>query len=231
MDKVIDKIAKLLALAESPNENEAKAALLKARELMVENKLRPEQITPKKDEKVIKREIGITCTKMTNTWAVRLSAIIAEHYCCGAYRNHRHREKKITIGFVGFEDDFMVCEKIFKYAFDCVVDYCEEIKNAHRDGWPAAYIRRMCNAYGDGFCSGLRAAFREQSKEHQEWGLVLVTPKEVTDEMNLMGAPTNYATIKVDTYNVHFSEKGYADGKEFDPSHRLEGTAGMLALE
>ena len=29
-----DKIAKLLALAESPNENEAKAALLKARELL-----------------------------------------------------------------------------------------------------------------------------------------------------------------------------------------------------
>ena len=36
------KIAKLLALAESPNENEAKAALLKARELMAEHKLRPE---------------------------------------------------------------------------------------------------------------------------------------------------------------------------------------------
>ena len=39
-----DKIAKLLALAESPNENEAKAALLKARELMAEHdgiKMRP----------------------------------------------------------------------------------------------------------------------------------------------------------------------------------------------
>lgn len=42
-----DKIAKLLALAESPNENEARAALLKARELMAEHKLRPEEI--KKD--------------------------------------------------------------------------------------------------------------------------------------------------------------------------------------
>lgn len=39
-----DKIAKLLALAESPNENEAKAALLKARELMAEHKLRPEEM-------------------------------------------------------------------------------------------------------------------------------------------------------------------------------------------
>lgn len=32
-----DKIKKLLALAESPNENEAQAALLKARQLMAEH--------------------------------------------------------------------------------------------------------------------------------------------------------------------------------------------------
>lgn len=38
-----DKIAKLLALAESPNENEAKAALLKARELMAETSSAPKK--------------------------------------------------------------------------------------------------------------------------------------------------------------------------------------------
>lgn len=47
MSDVKDKIAKLLALAESPNENEAKAALLRARELMAEHKLRPEEIVQK----------------------------------------------------------------------------------------------------------------------------------------------------------------------------------------
>lgn len=39
-----DKIAKLLALADSPSEAEARAALLKARELMAKHKLRPEEI-------------------------------------------------------------------------------------------------------------------------------------------------------------------------------------------
>lgn len=34
MVDIKDKISKLLALADSPNENEARAALLKARELM-----------------------------------------------------------------------------------------------------------------------------------------------------------------------------------------------------
>ena len=43
MANIKDKIAKLLALAESPNEAEAKAALLKARELMAKNKLTPKE--------------------------------------------------------------------------------------------------------------------------------------------------------------------------------------------
>ena len=49
-NNIKEKIAKLLALAESPNENEAKAALLKARALMVQHKLRPEECTGKKRE-------------------------------------------------------------------------------------------------------------------------------------------------------------------------------------
>lgn len=74
-----DKIAKLLALAESPNENEAKAALLKARELMAEHKLRPEDVKKAKKEKVIRKVLDITCTAMTNPWAASLLRC-----CCGA---------------------------------------------------------------------------------------------------------------------------------------------------
>lgn len=47
-NNIKERIAKLLALAESPNENEAKAALLKARALMVQHKFRPEECTGKK---------------------------------------------------------------------------------------------------------------------------------------------------------------------------------------
>lgn len=61
-----DKIAKLLALAESPNENEAKAALLKARELMAEHKLRPEEVVKADKVKVIREVLDVTCTAMTN---------------------------------------------------------------------------------------------------------------------------------------------------------------------
>lgn len=63
-----DKIRKLLALAESLSEHEAKAALLKARQLMAEHKLRPEDIEPAKNKKLINREIDVTCTKQKGAW-------------------------------------------------------------------------------------------------------------------------------------------------------------------
>ena len=71
-----DKIAKLLALGKSPNENEAKAALLKARELMAEYKLRPEEIQKTENVKVMRESLGLTCTKMTDSWLSMLCTII-----------------------------------------------------------------------------------------------------------------------------------------------------------
>ena len=69
MADIKDKIAKLLALAESPNEAEAKAALLKARELMAKNKLTPEECKEQKNQKLVKDFTDIQCTAMTNPWA------------------------------------------------------------------------------------------------------------------------------------------------------------------
>ena len=65
-NNIKEKIAKLLALAESPNENEAKAALLKARALMAQHKLRPEECTGKKEKVVTKVLADIKCTTMTD---------------------------------------------------------------------------------------------------------------------------------------------------------------------
>ena len=57
MSKITEKIAKLLALAESPYEEEAKAALLQARRLMAEHKLMPEDIEPQDNKKVIQESL------------------------------------------------------------------------------------------------------------------------------------------------------------------------------
>lgn len=230
MVSIKDKIAKLLALADNPNEHEAKAALLKARELMAEHKLRPDEVKKAENVKVIKQTIGITATKMTNTWAIRLAAIIAERYCCKSYRNHRRGDKKVTIGFVGLEDDFGICVRIFRYAFDCVESRCKAMRREYKDEYSAAYLRQITNAYGDGFCTGLKDAFNEQQEQHQEWGLVLVTPKAVLDAMSNMEKGKQYGKVDFGGNKIQFAREGYMDGKKFDPSTKLETAEGTQIL-
>ncbi|QNO18916.1 MULTISPECIES: DUF2786 domain-containing protein [Caproicibacterium] len=49
------KITKLLALSTSPNENEAKAALLKARQLMAEHKLQVSDVAPSENARLVQQ--------------------------------------------------------------------------------------------------------------------------------------------------------------------------------
>ena len=83
-----DKIRKLLALAKSPEPEEAKLALLKARKLMAEHKL-TERDLDEHDTTVIQQEIDETFSKKANSWMAPLSSIIGENYCCAAYRCKR----------------------------------------------------------------------------------------------------------------------------------------------
>lgn len=233
MSKIGERIAKLLALTESPNEHEAKAALLKARELMAEHKLRPEDIHQTSKAKVIVRRIGVTCTTMTDTWAVPLSGVIAKRYCCKAYRTHRKGKKRVEIGFAGLQDDFEVCAYIYRYAYDCVKKRCQEIRKEHQPmGYSAAELREMCNAYGYGFTVGLRDAFDEQQKEHQEWGLVMVVPQAVEDATASHKPAAAYGTFRTDGWCSAYANTGYSEGKAFDVDHRIAptGASGCKAV-
>lgn len=225
-----EKIAGLLALASNnPSENEAKAALLKARELMAKHKLRPEDCQKSENVRVIREVLDVTCTAMTNPWAVSLSAVIAEHYCCCAYRTRKAGMKTNSIGLVGLEDDFEICKRVFLYAYDCVMSTLK--REIERNPWdePGDY-RKRCNAYGWGFVSGVKAAFAEQEKEHQEWALVLKVPQAVTQSMADMGKPSSFGKVQNEGYLAGYRARGYADGTKFDPSTRLSGGRELAAL-
>lgn len=222
-----EKIAHLLALAESPEPAEAKAALLKARELMAMHKLRPEERVDVKDAKVIRETLDVSCTAMTNPWAWSLAAIIAEHYCCEAYRYHKGGRRTVTVGLVGLEGDFEIAKRIFLYAYDCVISAIKhDIKRNPQD--PPGTYRERCNAYGWGFVQGVDAAFREQEEEHKDWGLVLVVPQAVTDSMKDMGKKSTFGKDK----NNHATDKaaGFREGRKFDPTHRVAGGQERMAI-
>jgi len=222
MSAVKDKIAKLLALATSPNEKEAKEALLKARELMAKHKLRPEECQEAQNVKVVNQTIGVECTKMTDPWVMNLGVIIGDRYCCKTFRRHTKRAKKVMLGFIGLEDDFEVCRRVFTYAYDYIKGRCRDIRLAYQDWNTATELREMCNAYGWGFCRGLDAAFQEQEKNHQEWGLALVIPQAVEDAAGQLGKPSSYGQENIDGWRKKYAHVGYMEGKKFGPEHQLE---------
>lgn len=218
MSSITKKIARLLALANSPYEAEARAAMLKARQMMAEHKLQPEDLEPAQPQVVIRGSSGVTSTKQSTPWAYYLARIIASHYCCSHYLLTFSRRKTCEIAFVGLEDDFTICKQIYRYAHACIMARYQSIQKQKE--YDAKERRQMCISYGWGFCQGLQKAYEDQDAQNQAWGLVLTVPKEVTDVVEGMKKIT-YAKASARTWRADYAALGYQDGRDFDPGHRL----------
>ena len=214
------KIKKLLALAESPNEHEAKAALLKARELMARYKLTEQEINNAGRKTVKNIRTNVVYSKRKNPWTANLSAIIGENYCCKSYSEHVYRKQTQNIGFIGLADDAEICMAIFEYAVDCVLSKIKNIRKENAE-IESVYVRRLCDSYGYGFTAGIKKAFEKQEEENKSsWGLVLVTPKEVQNAVQNWKEKAFRASAEEHILAKEYKD-GYIYGKEFDPAKRL----------
>ena len=215
-----DKIRKLLALAQSPEEGEAKAALLRARELMAKHKLTEADLKESGKQKVRRVMTDITCSKRRDPWLIALSVNIATHYCCVGYGSHKKWYQTQHIGFIGLEDDVEICAAIFNYAVDCINAGIKAVKKEHV-GYDPLYIKQQCDSYGYGFVNGINAAFKGQDEEKRgEWGLVLAVPQEV-QEATQNFQEKHFKSRSEDAIDPHAYAQGYEHGKEFDPARRL----------
>lgn len=131
-----EKIRKLLALAESPVEAEARAALLKARQLMAEHKLTERECRAAEKQAVRDVLTDITCSKRREPWIIPLSATIGESYCCKGYRKRYYGQQTQHVGFIGLEDDVEICIAVFKYAVDCIRAGVKKIKAEYAEYAP-----------------------------------------------------------------------------------------------
>lgn len=218
-----EKIRKLLALAESPVEAEARAALLKARQLMAEHKLTERECRAAEKQAVRDVLTDITCSKRREPWIIPLSATIGESYCCKGYRKRYYGQQTQHVGFIGLEDDVEICIAVFKYAVDCIRAGVKKIKAEYAEYAPyySKFIKQECDSYGYGFVRGVDTAFERQGEENrEEWGLVLVMPKEVTEAAQHLGQE-HFKSRAEDNLSAGAYRQGYAEGREFDPTRRI----------
>ena len=107
-----EKIRNLLALAGSDNEHEARSALLMARKLMAKHKI-SEQDVDIPNDRVIQQPTGIRYSTRRDPWIYMLAGVVAEHHCCRNFQMREKNKQTAEIGFMGFEEDTMLCKEIF----------------------------------------------------------------------------------------------------------------------
>lgn len=207
--EIVKKIKRLLALSNSDNTHEAESAMLKAQELLVKHNLQLSEIEDYKERKVKEDITEITFTKAK--WKGRLAKVIASNFKCEMYYK-TYRSHKVT--FLGLEEDVMICKIMTEYAIDCIKKESSKIARAYREQGRSA--KGVENDFALGFTEGIQSKFEEQKQKNEEWGLVLVIPKEVKDaysDIQFTGKgvnPPQYQGLD----DVYFS--GYYEGKKFD---------------
>lgn len=211
MADYITKIRNLLDLAESPEENEARAALLKARELMAKYKISEQNLEDANKQEIVRKLTGITYSERRDPWIAELGHVVAEHHCC-KYIASRHKGKQTKeTGFIGLADDIAICVEVFKYAVDCVISRTKSLRST---GGPNA-----ANGYGFGFVAGLKDAYDGQ----REYGLILVVPEIVNDATKGLRKERINRAEKLKESDMKTFRKGFFDGRKFEEQKRITG--------
>ena len=200
-ESIEKKISKLLALSESSNPNEAKAALLKAQELMLKHNISMTHMDHK--DRIVIERIDMRPQKPY----IRMAAIIANNFRTKTWFGRNH------ISFIGYADDVMASSScldfLVKKSSSCFSQYIYENGG---EGCKSRYygcLRVMYRHWMDGFICGLEESF-EMRRSNPEYELMVVTPLEVIREyekLDLFPSHTgSYNTVKDEAYDAGFKE-------------------------
>lgn len=210
-DKILEKIKGLLALGDANRNNsdeEAKAAMLKAQELMAKYDISVEEVDGE-EEQQYSHEM---CEhKWDYAYRVPLATVLSKNFRCKLYK----MGKKIV--FMGHPSDAKICKATFEFAYDFIMKRGSAIYNRR---YQLGYTTKgVFNSYAYGFISGLKEAFDVQCQ-----ALAIVTPQDVIDEF--ANISKDWKTKKTknianDATNMEAYREGVHDGKKFMDKDKL----------
>lgn len=216
--QIINRIKKLLNLAEDKaNMEESHSAFLMAQKLMVKYGVNPSEITEDEEVREVLRASG-TQYKRLYWWERELSHIVAKNFRCKNYINSKREFGKVQVQrkimFMGTKEDIELANAMYKLVINAILFYSNRYSKNHYVSGVRGYTVQLKNDYMNGFIAGLEEKFEEQIS-NQEWGLVLVVPKEVEEEYkNTIFGNLSY-TIPKTRAAEHYLQ-GYKDGKAID---------------
>ncbi|ACV63259.1 hypothetical protein Dtox_2450 [Desulfofarcimen acetoxidans DSM 771] len=217
-ERVINKIKKVLVLSNSPYPEEAKTAMLKAQELMLQHGLSMAdvQFETKEDKEVVDQSV-YEVNRIT-WWKQSLSLIIGDNFRCYPYIKRYSNVTKVQ--FVGLQEDVELAKEVYLYAISVIEYLSVQYIKVHKEEIKIN-SRRVKNQYILGFLDGLVDRFKKQVESNESFSLILVKDslvEETYNKINLRKSKKSHITIED---NDHARITGYYDGNNFDANRKM----------
>ena len=196
--KIVEKIKGLLALGDksrNPEEAEAKAALLKAHELMAKYNISIEMTDEEKTAYVHEQ-----CESKWNMgFRKPLASIIAQNFRCELY----FKGNGGPVVFFGHATDARIAREVFEFAYNFAIKEGNRCYNkCYQMG---RNTQGVFNSYVRGFLAGLKQKLDEQST-----ALMVVTPEDVKTKFEELSK--NFKPGSGGIRNTGFDSESYHQG-------------------
>ena len=226
-DAIIKKIRGLLALSNNQKDDEeSQTAFIMAQKLMMKYDISMSQIESSANDQKAVKQGQVTVHKKLYWWERELAQIIADNfrvkffYNCKKFR--KQKQAKQSIVFLGYESDVALAKEMYILAYDVLTFYTKRFIDEYYQA--TNHLRthqetiNLKNSYQSGFLEGLSNKFEQQVEEmKQEYGLMVLTPKEVQDQYNEMFEGTKGATFKMPKIEeIAAYTRGYNEGNSVD---------------
>ena len=168
--RIIERVARLLALAESPNRHEAEAAMAAAQKLMLKHNL--DAFAPSVDRSYVFRHVGRPTGRVTEAERI-LSVILSEHFFVEViwvpvFRPSEGRRGSV-LEVCGTPENVEMADYVHSFLSQCAERLWREHKREQQ-------IRadRDRRVYLAGVMTGFLENLNQQTRVHQKAGLVWV---------------------------------------------------------
>lgn len=206
MDKVIEQVRKLMALAENTSfPEEAQSAMLVAQKLMAKHSITSRDL--RVEEERAQEEVMMTVGRR-DTFVSVLANVITENFRCASLwrkaslRVNGRLRSAYTLTFLGLEEDVAVASEVFSSAKKAAESLARDFVREHGGG------RRVRNSYLLGWAHGLARKFDEQKKTNRTVALAVMKPKAVQDALDKMDFE------KPEKRNVAVDPDSYLEGEK-----------------
>lgn len=210
-DELIEKVKKLLNLADmsrNDSDEEAKAALLRAQQLMAKYDLSIEEVS---EETQPEYSHEICENKWNYAYRVPLAAILADNFRCKFYSHGK------SIAFMGHPTDAKLAKSTFEFAYTYIMRQGNALYNKRYQ--MGQVTKGVFNSYAQGFLSGLKKAFDQQCV-----ALQIVTPPDVVSHFEELTKnwQTRSTKMRDNGLDAESYIKGQKDGQSFMDNRRLK---------